>query len=296
MKALLAEYATSTRDPELAPEGGAMLRVLTESFTRCGYGVLTPSGPDFSGEIRRLAPECEVGLVIAPDHLLFPFTSAMERLTHNIGCGSMNAAICADKRQCGRVLARHGVPVPAEGGAGSRVIKPVTGCGSQGVRISPGEPSQGEFSQDYIEGEHLSVSLVGSRVVGNTCSYFSGRPPLLLALNRQEITVDDEGGFHYLGGETPVDHPRMAEIVETAARAVSVLGCQGYTGVDVVLADRPYVVDVNPRITTSIVGIAACMEEEIADVLVEASRGEGPDRVHLSGRARFDARGTVVRL
>ena len=32
-------------------------------------------------------------------------------------------------------------------------------------------------------------------------------------------------------------------------------------------------VDVNPRVTTSVVGIAAVMEEEIADVLVAASRG-----------------------
>jgi predicted ATP-grasp superfamily ATP-dependent carboligase len=56
------------------------------------------------------------------------------------------------------------------------------------------------------------------------------------------------------------------------------------------------VVDVNPRITTSIVGIAACMEEEIADVLVRASRGKGPSTVHLSGRVKFDTKGLVERL
>lgn len=38
--------------------------------------------------------------------------------------------------------------------------------------------------------------------------------------------------------------------------------------------------DVNPRITTSLVGIAACMEEEIADLLMAASKGGGPDQVH----------------
>ena len=51
------------------------------------------------------------------------------------------------------------------------------------------------------------------------------------------------------------------------------LGCQGYCGIDVVVADKVYVVDVNPRITTSLVGIAACMHEEIATLLVEASHG-----------------------
>ena len=295
MKALLAEY-TVFHDPLLAPEGEAMLRVLSESFARCGYEVLSPEDGDFLGEIRRLAPLCDVGLVIAPDHLLFRFSSVLERLTHSVGCGSMNAAVCADKVRCGQVLARNGIPVPGSGSTKTRVVKPALGCGSVGVRLTTEPPGKGEYAQDYIDGEHLSVSLVGSRVVGDACSFYTGKPPLLLAVNRQEIAVGDDGGIRYLGGETPVTHPRHEELVKTATRAVQVLGCQGYVGVDIVLADLPYVVDVNPRITTSIVGIAACMQEEIAEILVQASKGGGPDEVHLRGRARFDSRGRVERL
>jgi predicted ATP-grasp superfamily ATP-dependent carboligase len=66
--------------------------------------------------------------------------------------------------------------------------------------------------------------------------------------------------------------------------------------VDVVLGDKAYVIEVNPRITTSLVGIAACMQEEIAEVLVAASKGQGPDSVHLSGTVRFDTDGTVTRI
>jgi predicted ATP-grasp superfamily ATP-dependent carboligase len=296
MKAFLAEY-TVAHDTALAREGAAMLAVLQGSFERCGYDVVTPELPDFTGEIRRLAPGCDVGLVIAPDHLLFSFTSVLESLTHNIGCGSMNAMVCADKRMTASILARHGIPVPGTAASGRRVIKPVTGCGSQGVRLSIGEePGPGEMAETFIDGEHLSISMVGSRVVGNACSFYSGDPPLLLSVNRQEIGIDPDGVFHYLGGETPVFHERHEEIVRTAASALTVLGCQGYTGVDIVLADRAFVVDVNPRITTSIVGIAACMEEEIADVLVRASRGEGPSSVHLSGRVKFDTMGRVEHL
>ena len=111
-----------------------MLAVLAGSFGRCGYEVVSPGGTDFLAGIRRLAPGCDVGLVIAPDHLLFSFTSVLESLTHNIGCGSMNAMVCADKRLAASILARHGLPVPGRDGRGSRrVIKPVLGCGSQGV-------------------------------------------------------------------------------------------------------------------------------------------------------------------
>ena len=293
MKAFLAEYSICN-DPELAPEGAAMLAAISESFARCGYDVVTPEKADFEGEIRRLAPGCDVGLVIAPDHLLFRYTYLLEQFTHNIGCGSMNAAVGANKQRAAAILSRNGIAVPPDAGEGRRVVKPIMGCGTQGVRLTDEEPGDGEFAQAYIEGEALSVSLVGSRVTGDVCEYYSGNPPLLLAVNRQEIAITDDGRFEYLGGETPVHHERENEIVETAIRAMNVLGCQGYTGVDVIVGDDDiYVVDVNPRPTTSLVGIAAVMEEEIADILVKASHGEAPGEVNLSGRVRFDKGGRI---
>ncbi len=274
-----------------------MLAAISGSFARCGYDVVMPEEPDFEGEIRRLAPGCDVGLVIAPDHLIFRYTHLLEQFTHNIGCGSMNAAVCANKQRTAAILARHGIAVPPDAGEGRRVVKPIMGCGAQGVRLTDEEPGAGEFAQAYLEGETLSVSLVGSRVTGNVCEYYSGNPPLLLAINRQEIVVDGDGNFRYLGGETPVHPDREEEIVSTAIRAMNVLGCQGYAGIDIIAGDRIYVVDVNPRPTTSLVGIAEVMEEEeIADILVAASHGEAPAEVHLSGRVRFDKDGRISRV
>jgi predicted ATP-grasp superfamily ATP-dependent carboligase len=63
-----------------------------------------------------------------------------------------------------------------------------------------------------------------------------------------------------------------------------------------VVADHPYIVDVNPRITTSLIGIAAVLEEEVADLLVRASHGDVPDHVHYRGRVRFTKEGKVTWL
>jgi predicted ATP-grasp superfamily ATP-dependent carboligase len=294
MKVLLAEYATC-HDPALASEGAAMLETLKKSFEHCGYEIVLPGCGDFAAEIERLAPLCDMGLVIAPDHLLSRYTQILEQHTHNLGCGFMTVALCANKVQTEKILRAHGVPVPAEVSAGKRMIKPVKGCGAQGVRVSDGPAGDGEFAQQYIDGEPLSVSLVASRVIGDACAYFSGKPPLVLAVNRQHIDKGTDGAIHYLGGETPVHPAREAEIIEVAKKAIIVLGAQGHCGVDVVVADKVYVVDVNPRITTSLVGIAACMKEEIAEILVDASKGGGPMEVHLSGSARFDTNGKVTR-
>lgn len=295
MKVLLAEYS-AVHDPVLAREGRAMLDVLTTSFERCGHDVVLPNDGDFAAEIEKIAPSCDMGLVIAPDHLLSRFTMLLEQHTHNLGCGFMSVALCANKVQTRRILSQHGISIPGEPGKGKKVIKPVKGCGAQGVRLSEEDPGEDEFAEQYIDGENFSVSIIPNRVIGDACLYFSGAPPLVLAVNRQQIRIDPDGTFHYLGGETPVHPPREAEITATARKVVEVLGCQGYCGVDLVVADKVYVVDVNPRITTSLVGIAACMDEEIADLLIAASKGEGRASVALHGRVRFDTNGTVTRL
>ena len=222
------------------------------------------------------------------------YTALLEQYTHNLGCGSMNAALCANKVRSAKILRSHGIAVPGDAPAGRHVVKPVSGCGAQGVRLTDSTPESGEFAQEFIDGEHYSVSLIATRVVGEACLYYTGDPALVLAVNRQFIEIDKNGMFRYNGGETPVHPSREQEIIDTAVKAATVLGCQGYCGIDIVVSDKCYVVDVNPRITTSIVGIAACMKEEIAPLIVDASKGTVPAAVHFTGSVRFDTHGKVT--
>lgn len=300
MKVLIAEY-TSVQGSELAPEGRAMVSVLKKSFENCGYTVELPeNGADFNMEIERIAPDCDYGIVIAPDALLSKFSFTMDRNTHNVGTESMPVAVCCNKRLTSKLLQNVGIHVPKEVGVdypGKRVIKPITGEGSIGVHIAKdGElPKDGEMAVEYIEGEHFSVSIVGSRVIGEACGYYSGLPPVFLTINRQYSHPDANGNFVYEGGETPVHPSKEKEMIEVAKKAIETLGCQGYTGVDMVVGDEIYVVDVNPRPTMSIVGIAEVIEEEIADVLLKATVGLPPECVHHNGKTViFDTKGKVT--
>ena len=49
-----------------------------------------------------------MGLVIAPDHLLAGYTQILEQHTHNLGCGFMTVALCANKVQTEKILRSHG--------------------------------------------------------------------------------------------------------------------------------------------------------------------------------------------
>lgn len=290
-KVLLAEY-TVFNDPYLAPEGKAMTAVLKKSFENCGYTVVMPESGDFNSEIERLAPECEYGLVIAPDELLSKFTHTLEIATHNVGSDSTCVAVCASKRLSSKLLAKAGIDVPKEVGAdfaGKRVIKPVRGAGSVDVRIAKDgeDPKSGEMSVEFVEGESYSVSIVGSRVIGEACEFYSGLPPVVLTVNKQISYAGDDGKFVYGGGETPVHPEREAEIIEVAKKTIETLGCQGYVGIDMIVGEKIWVVDVNPRPTMSILGIVNVIDEEIADVLLKATVGKPPEAVHFNGRKSF---------
>lgn len=300
MKVLIAEYTMYGNQP-LAPEGKAMAETLRKSFEACGYEVVSPvSGNDFNAEIERLASECDYGLVTAPDALLSKFTHTLELATHNLGSDSTAVAVAANKRLTSKLLAAHGILVPKEVGldfAGKRVIKPIKGEGSVDVRIaSEGElPKDTEMAVEYIDGSHYSVSLVGSRVVGEACGYYSGLPPVLLSINRQYYSIDASGYFKYCGGETPVHPEQEKAMFATAAEAIEILGCQGYTGIDMIVSGNDiYVVDVNSRPTLSIVGITEILQDNIADILLQASVGLPPQVVHYTGKtAEYDDMGTV---
>ena len=124
-----------------------MRDVLKTSFEAIGYEVLMPASADLDAEIRRLAPGCDAGLVIAPDHLLAGFTRTLEGACHNVGCGAMNVAVAANKQRSSAILAQHDVPVPAErtrDGAWSspsgvrRARRAALGRAGGGGRVRPG--------------------------------------------------------------------------------------------------------------------------------------------------------------
>lgn len=297
MKILLAEYAShyAETDPSLALEGRAMFSTLRESFERVGHTVYSPTpGTDFESEIRHIGSQCDNGLVIAPDDILFSYTKALEDVCRNIGCNSISVALCANKQKTGNILAGQDIDVPREVTSGKRVIKDISGAGALHMKYADEEPLDTQFGQEYVSGEHLSVSLIVSRVTGEACLYYTGEGPLLLAVNRQDIRILDNGQFVYCGGETPITHPRHHEIVSVAKKTALALGCQGYIGIDLIVSsDRIVVVDVNPRPTGSIIGIARCISEEIASLILDASYGKQIGPVTYSQRVTFDKSGNV---
>jgi hypothetical protein len=277
MKILIAEYAVARNIKPLVPEGRAILSTLVESFRRAGHDVIYPERVRSFGEwIKKNADRTDAGLVVAPDELLADFVEILEEKTTNLGCSPECIRLCADKLRTTEILEKNGVRVPgilSEGGTGKYVIKPRFGCGSEGVEIiKKFRKKRGFITCKFIDGKHISASII------------VGKTTLPLTINKQRIKFD-KGKISYDGGVVPYEVPNKKEIFSVASKTAKILGCGGYVGIDIVLQDEtPFVVDVNPRPTTSIVGIARVINHEIADLILKARFGKLPMRILSKGR------------
>jgi predicted ATP-grasp superfamily ATP-dependent carboligase len=270
MDILLAEYA-SVMMPNLAAEGHAMLHALKEGFQNRGHSVhipLSKKGDEgaFYTQVERLAQVCDAGLVIAPDKLLYNLTALIEQHTANLGCPAEAVKKAADKLTASMVLSRGSLTVPEiSPPTGPYILKPRSGCGAEGIRIietlEPDGVDEGTLVSKFISGDHISVSLVVGRTV------------LPLSINKQHIRIDTT--IQYLGNTTPYSIPNASEVIDQASRAVQLLGCKGYVGVDIVLQPDGVanIVDVNPRPTTAIVSINKVIGN-VAELILIARLGK----------------------
>lgn len=252
-----------------------------------------------------LAAECDAVYLIAPegDGVLPRLSELVERTGVPL-LGSSSAAVwaAADKWVCHCRCIEAGLPTPATwrvsparafdtaAGIGlPLVIKPQTGAGCEGVSLAgdsaslrhaladPALGGQPVLLQDYVAGTHASVSLL-----------VTSQEALPLSLNRQRVSVGES--FVYHGGQVPLQHPLAERALALARQAVRLFpGLRGYVGVDQVLTeDACYLIEINPRLTTSYVGLRRVININLARAIWQACRHDLlPTSVMLSGAVSF---------
>ncbi|WP_428029292.1 ATP-grasp domain-containing protein [Ancylobacter sp.] len=192
-------------------------------------------------------------------------------------------ALCASKRRTAQALDAAGVKVvptwlPGDvprDGAGPFVVKPDDGAGALGIRIVERPPvapfPPGLVVQPLMNGTPASLTVL--------CQ--SGRTHVLAA-NRQHVArVGDTLRFTGVTvGAFPVDGALRA-LADRIGAALP--GLRGIVGVDyLVTPDGPVVVEVNPRLTTSYVGLRRALGVNPLAFVAELIRdGVVPDLPHL---------------
>jgi predicted ATP-grasp superfamily ATP-dependent carboligase len=312
----------------LRAEGWAMLSAVVEDLERvggvevralldegCGYEpksrsyVRIGAGEETTG-LRDLARWADATLVVAPEFESLLATRC--RWVEEAGGCLLGPSVAAveltgDKLALGRYLRQRGVPTPpvapAHGPAAAvgfpAVWKPRYGAGSLAtflVRTAGAVAACADAARaEGWDGEAMLQTFVPGFPASVAFLVGPGRQlPLLPAA--QELSAD--GRFYYLGGTLPLPPALADRAVRLARRAVTAVpGLRGYVGVDLVLGDASdgsgdWVIEINPRLTTSYVGLRALAQTNLAEALLRVARGETqPALTWRPGVVRFRADG-----
>lgn len=284
MRVLVLESVSGIRrevDPKLFPEGFAMLRTMTNEFSDAGFDVVSTLNRkakelakwldvdnlyDHDGLDKAIRSNPDAALVMAPEkggELEHIVSKLREEGISVLGAEKRPINISGDKWLTYNIL-KERIPQPRTSVYPSKddseLIKPRDGVGGGDVQVEPSGPfsaSGNLLFQEFIEGEHVSCCLLMKEGKGE-----------VLSVNKQEIMIRD-GGLEYYGNSIPFTHEQEEACAETALKAAEILHMHGYCGVDLVLSEVPYFVELNPRPTTSFIGLARILQTNLGSLLVE---------------------------
>jgi predicted ATP-grasp superfamily ATP-dependent carboligase len=278
--------------------------------------ILSVSSPqEMEEKFLEILSQVDAAYIIAPetDDLLKSLVESVEQA----GVASLNSSAKVIEKVSNKIvfsksLKRYGIPAPEtltfnmqdsakEIGQIIRdkinfpvIFKPSNGVSCYGlsvvrnkeqvyaaVRKIQNETSNKEFLvEELINGTAASVSLFS----------VDGRS-VPASLNSQEVEIETpEGASSYMGGLVPFEDPLRNEAFDQAKRIVELFpNLSGYIGIDFVLTEKEAVaIEVNPRLTTSYIGLRRVIHFNPAQAIINAVlKRELPMRVESCDYAFF---------
>jgi predicted ATP-grasp superfamily ATP-dependent carboligase len=258
-----------------------------------------------------IASDADGTIVIAPeiDGILLHRARVVENTGGRLFSPSSNViAIASDKRQTTTRLRATGIPAPhcVELRADDRsvailprefrfpaVLKRIDGAGSLGMRRVD---DAGAAIQLGSGRWMLEESVPG--VAASAAVLCGPNGHVVLPAFLQQLDAET---FSYTGGSRLQGTGLQIRMRHLAARAIEILPDPvGFIGVDMVLGDdesgkHDAVIEINPRLTTSIVGLCAIARTNLADAMLAVARGGIVDLEFSDDDVSFTSDGIVTR-
>ncbi len=303
MNILIFEYITGggmlgqPLSPSLEREGDLMLRAAVNDFQqlpdcsvftlrdkRLGNGVegaetiVIEPGEHYSEKLEQLACKKDALLIIAPeyDDILYSLCKRCSGQTFKLlNCEIETIRLTSNKYATYRHLLAHNVPqIPTcltsdarHLGGEQFIMKPVDGAGCTEVSLLNNRselqaaadlPDRNQYIfQPYVQGTHASLSLL---CLQGRCS--------VLSCNEQYIR-EGNGRLQWVKcNVNAFERDRFTPFCDRLVQALP--GLCGYVGVDIVITGTQILlVEINPRLTTSYVGLGSVLCVNPAELILK---------------------------
>jgi predicted ATP-grasp superfamily ATP-dependent carboligase len=293
MKVFLAEYvcgggfgnlSVDSIEDSLRLEGAAMASALAEDVAKvaelcvpvdprlvpclpdCEQHLIQP-GESLWGQWARAAEGCDAAIVIAPekDGILAKAVGMLRAANVDVIAGSGDfLRVASDKQQTARAFMAAGVPhpvtfLPTDPRSITRlrfcdrfIVKPRDGCGTESIALfddldrAMNSATDNDLIQGYVPGQAASVAVI-----------VSGGEVVVLPAVSQDISIEN---CAYRGGQGPLDNDLQRRAAALAQCAIAAMppSARGFVGLDLILGEDvgdDVVIEINPRLTTSYVGL-----------------------------------------
>ncbi len=283
-------------------EGAAMLRAIVADLSEVAHAVvpldsrfdltvdatetfqINPDQPLWAQWIAA-ARDCDAALIVAPesDGALAKTAAMLRAGGVEVIAGSGDfLRVASDKVLTAKVLLTAGVAHPLSmtlsdrkfenelAGCDRFVVKPRDGCGTQQIETfdsfdaAVANLNDDRILQAWMPGQAVSIAVVTSET-----------QQTFLPAVRQQLTDDT---CSYSGGCGPLDDESQRRATALASRAITAMPptARGFVGLDLLLGDRPsedFVIEINPRLTTSYVGLRRMINGNLAARLFDMETG-----------------------
>lgn len=289
----LSDQSLEQIPESLRQEGAAMLRAVVSDLSEIAETVV-PLDPRFDldveadqrielnrtdavlGQWVTAAQGCDSALIVAPesDGVLAQSVAMLRAGGIDVIAGSGDfLRVASDKLLTAKTLAAAGVAQPPYLALSDRryqdqlenfdqfVVKPRDGCGTQEIMRftsldnARAELEENQLLQAWLPGRAISISTIASPTT-----------QVYLPAVSQDLC---DSSCRYAGGRGPLDDDDQRRATALASRAITAMPptVRGFVGLDLLLGDRPSedcVIEINPRLTTSYVGLRRMINGNLA--------------------------------
>jgi predicted ATP-grasp superfamily ATP-dependent carboligase len=298
----LAKRSSQQIPSSMRAEGAAMLRAVVADLSDFA-DVVVPIDPSFVREVGDVsaveidatkplwgqwvaaAHDCDAALVVAPESrgILAKAVAVLRAGGIDVVASSGDfLRVASDKLQTAKALLSAGVSHPPYITTSDQrlqgelekhrkfVVKPRDGCGTKEIQVfdslddARGQLADEHLLQAWIPGDAISVAVVTN-----------GNDQTFLPAVKQTFSQTD---CEYAGGCGPLDDESQRRAMSIAARAIAAMPPtpRGFVGLDLLLGERPSedcVIEINPRLTTSYVGLRRMIVGNLAARLLDLETG-----------------------